>query len=147
MISLKVLDLSQDVYQIKTLAGDHGEHLSRVVTEVELLEQGCDLCGTMEAELHRVKNYSQHALAQMQILFHTVQKRLDSGAAGCSHTCSQLQDHVLLLREHISNCTSQCQNTSAPKTHTSHLGDCCSWSSSCCSFSSSCCSYSSSYSS
>lgn len=119
----EVLDLSQDVYQIKTLTGDHGEHLNRVGTEVELLGQGCDLCGTMEAELQEVKNHSQHALGQMQTSIHAIQRRLESGGEGCSHICSQLQDQVLLLRHDVSDCTSQCGNTSAPKAPVSQLGE------------------------
>lgn len=119
----EVLDLSQDVYQIKTLTGDHGEHLNRVGTEVELLGQGCDLCGTMEAELQKVKNHSQHALGQMQTSIHAIQRRLESGGEGCSHICSQLQDQVLLLRHDVSDCTSQCGNTSAPKAPVSQLGE------------------------
>lgn len=115
----EVLDLSQDVSQIKTLTGDQGQHWSRVVTEVELLGHGCELCAGVEAELQKVKNHSQHALGQVQTSIHTIQRRLESGAEGCSHTCSQLQDQVRLLQDHIRDCT----NTSALKAHTSQLGE------------------------
>lgn len=111
----EVLDLSQDVYQIKSLTGDHGDHLSRVVTEVELLGQGCDRCGALEAELRKLHNHSQHALGHVQAAIQSLQRRLESGGGGCSHTCSQLRDQLLLLQEDISSCTSRCGNSSTLK--------------------------------
>lgn len=119
----EVLDLSQDVYQIKTLTGDHGEHFNRIVTEVELLGVGCDLCGKMEAELQHLKNQSQHALGRMQASIHRIQMRLESGQEGCSQVCSHLEDEVHLLREDIKGCVSQCRGHSQ-KDNIKQLGDC-----------------------
>lgn len=121
----EVLDLSQDVYQIKTLTGDHGEHFNRIVTEVELLGVGCDLCGKMEAELQQLKNHSQHALGRMQASIHRIQMRLESGTEGCSQVCSHLEDEVHLLREDIKGCVSQCRdNSGTQKDNSKQLGDC-----------------------
>ncbi|XP_029702177.1 EMILIN-1-like isoform X2 [Takifugu rubripes] len=120
----KVLDLSQDVYQIKTLTGDHGEHFNRIVTEVELLGVGCDLCGKMEAELQQLKNHSQHALGRMQASIHRIQMRLESGKEGCSQVCSHLEDEVHLLREDIKGCVSQCRdNSGTQKDNIKQLGE------------------------
>lgn len=121
----EVLDLSQDVYQIKTLTGDHGEHFNRIVTEVELLGVGCDQCGNMEAELQQLKNHSQHALGRMQASIHRIQMRLESGKEGCSQVCSHLEDEVHLLREDIKGCVSQCRdNSGTQKDNIKQLGDC-----------------------
>lgn len=90
----EVVGLSQDVFQIKTLTGDHGENFHRIVTEVELLGQGCDLCARVEAELRALRNQSQ------------------SGKAGCPQTCSHLEDEVRLLREGVQDCVGQCRGGS-----------------------------------
>uniref|UniRef100_H3CXZ1 Elastin microfibril interfacer 1 n=2 Tax=Tetraodon nigroviridis TaxID=99883 RepID=H3CXZ1_TETNG len=73
-----------------------------------------DLCGALEAELHKVKNHSQHALARMQSSIHSLQRRLESAGGGCLHTCSQLQEQLLLLRQDVGRCPSRCPNTSTP---------------------------------
>ncbi|XP_045889164.1 EMILIN-1-like [Micropterus dolomieu] len=105
----KVVDLSHDVRKIKALTGDHGEHFSRIVTEVELLGQDCELCGKVEDELQRLKNHSQDALGLMQSHINSLQVRLDSGGEGCSQICSHLEDEVRLLRDDVSRCTGQCK--------------------------------------
>ena len=56
----QVVDLSHDVRKIKSLTGDHGEHFNRIVTEVELLGQDCELCGKVEDEL-QTANIEIHA--------------------------------------------------------------------------------------
>uniref|UniRef100_A0A8C2ZR27 Elastin microfibril interfacer 1b n=1 Tax=Cyclopterus lumpus TaxID=8103 RepID=A0A8C2ZR27_CYCLU len=107
----KVVDLSQDVRKIKDLTGDHGEHFNRIVTEVELLGQDCELCGKVEDELQRLKNHSHHALGRMQSHINRLQIRLDSGKEGCFHMCSQLEDNVRLLRDDVRRCTGQCKTS------------------------------------
>lgn len=109
---MQVLDLSHDVRKIKALTGDHGEHFNRIVTEVEMLGQDCELCGKVEAELLKVKNYSQDALGHMQSHINRLQIRLDSEKNGCFHICSSLQDKVRLLQDDVRRCTGQCKTSS-----------------------------------
>ncbi|XP_026234463.1 EMILIN-1-like isoform X3 [Anabas testudineus] len=106
-----VLDLSHDVRKIKALTGDHGEHFNRIVTEVEMLGQDCELCGKVEDELKRLKNYSQDALGHMQSHINKLYIRLDSEKDGCFHICSSLQDEVRLLQEDVRKCTAQCKTS------------------------------------
>uniref|UniRef100_A0A3Q3SYX6 EMILIN-1-like n=1 Tax=Mastacembelus armatus TaxID=205130 RepID=A0A3Q3SYX6_9TELE len=107
----KVLDLSHDVRKIKALTGDHGEHFNRIVTEVELLGQDCELCGKVENELRRVKNHSHDALERMQSHINRLHNRLDSGKDGCFQICSHLQDEVRLLQDDVRRCTGQCSSS------------------------------------
>ncbi|XP_050925374.1 EMILIN-1 isoform X2 [Lates calcarifer] len=107
----KVLDLSHDVHKIKALTGDHGEHFNRIVTEVELLGQDCELCRKVEDELRRLKNHSLDALGHMQSHINRLQIRIDSERDGCSQICSHLQDEVHLLRDDTRRCTGQCKTS------------------------------------
>ncbi|KAM4593632.1 EMILIN-1-A-like isoform 2-T2 [Odontesthes bonariensis] len=106
----RVLDLSHDVRQIKSLTGDHGEHFNRIVTEVELLGRDGELCGKVEDELQRLKNSSQDALVKMQNHINSIQTRLDGD--GCSHICSLLQEEVRVLRTDVQTCIGQCGSSS-----------------------------------
>ncbi|XP_031172911.1 EMILIN-1-like isoform X2 [Sander lucioperca] len=112
----KVVDLSHDVRKIKALTGDHGEHFNRIVTEVELLGQDCELCGKVEDELQRLKNQSQDALGRMQSQINRLQIRLDLGGEGCFQICSQLEDEVRLLRDDVRRCSGQCKTSPATPT-------------------------------
>ncbi|CAK6983240.1 EMILIN-1-like [Scomber scombrus] len=103
----KVVDLSHDVRKIKALTGDHGEHFNRIVTEVELLGQDCELCGRVHDELRTLNNHSRHALSRMENRINTLQTRMDSDG-GCLRICSRLQDDVRLLRDDVRSCTGQC---------------------------------------
>ncbi|KAK2854372.1 hypothetical protein Q5P01_007033 [Channa striata] len=107
----KVLDLSHDIRKIKALTGDHGEHFNRIVTEVEMLSQDCELCGKVENELKRLKNHSHDALEHMQSHINSLHVRLDSEKDSCFQICSNLQDDVRLMRDDIRRCTSQCKTT------------------------------------
>lgn len=121
----EVLDLSQDVYQIKTLTGDNGEHFNRMVMEVDLLGLAFDLCGQVEAELRTLKNHSQHTLGHMQASIHRIQTRLESRQEGCSQTCSHLEEEIRLLQQDVRGCVSQCRdNPGTQKGHVKQLGDC-----------------------
>lgn len=113
------MDLSHDVRKIKALTGDHGEHFNRIVTEVELLGQDCELCRKVENELQRLKNHSQNALGRIQSQIDTLQIRLDSGKGSCFQTCSQLEEEVRLLRDEVRRCSGKC-NTS-PDTPTGQV--------------------------
>ncbi|XP_053176785.1 EMILIN-1-like [Scomber japonicus] len=109
----KVVDLSHDVRKIKALTGDHGEHFNRIVTEVELLGQDCELCGRVHDELRTLNNHSRHALSRMENRIDTLQTRMDSDG-GCLRICSRLQDDVRLLRDDVRSCTGRC--TPGPRT-------------------------------
>lgn len=106
---MQVLDLSHDVRKIKSLTGDHGEHFNRIVTEVETLGQDCELCSKVDEEIQRLKNYSQDALGNVQNHINNLYIRLDSEKDGCFHICSNLQDEVHSLQDHIKRCTDQCK--------------------------------------
>ncbi|XP_077374370.1 EMILIN-1-A-like isoform X2 [Festucalex cinctus] len=103
----KVVDLSHDIRKIKALTGNHGEHFNRIVTEVELLGQDCEICGTVEDELRKMRNQSRDALGSLQNHVNQLQMSVDSGDA-CNQICSHLQDEVRLLREDVTRCTNKC---------------------------------------
>lgn len=111
VIITEVLDLSHDIRQIKALTGHHGQHFDRIVTEVELLGQECELCRKVEDELHRLKNHSQDALGRMQTYINRLQITLDSGKEGCFQMCSHLEDEVRLLRDDVRSCIGQCKSS------------------------------------
>ncbi|KAJ3593417.1 hypothetical protein NHX12_005752 [Muraenolepis orangiensis] len=107
----KVVDLSHDVRQIKSLTGDRGEHFHRIVTEIETLGHGCgETCSRVEDELRKLKNYTQNALDRFQVHIKTTQGRgpLDQGP--CSQVCSDLRDEMGKLRQDVEKCTGQCKN-------------------------------------
>ncbi|KAM3877469.1 EMILIN-1b [Diretmus argenteus] len=105
----KVVDLSHDVRKIKALTGDHGEHFNRIVTEVDMLGQDCDVCGRVEDELRRLKNHSQHALDGLQNHINTIQSKVNLDQGSCSQICSTLQEEVGRLRDDVKKCTGQCK--------------------------------------
>lgn len=106
----QVLDLSLDVRQIKALTGDNGEHFNRIVTEVEQLGNGCELCGKVQDELLRLKNLSQATLGRLEGAVTDLQAKLNPGDGGCVRSCSQIEQEVRLLREDVRSCTSRCQS-------------------------------------
>ncbi|XP_061671600.1 EMILIN-1-A-like isoform X2 [Syngnathoides biaculeatus] len=103
----KVLDLSHDIHKIKILTGDHSEHFNRIVTEVELLGEDCEICRTVEDELQKLRNHSRDALGHLQNHINRLQMNIDSGV-GCNQMCSHWQDEVRLLREDVTQCTNKC---------------------------------------
>uniref|UniRef100_A0A3Q2C848 Elastin microfibril interfacer 1b n=1 Tax=Cyprinodon variegatus TaxID=28743 RepID=A0A3Q2C848_CYPVA len=113
-MTVQVLDLSHDVRAIKSLTGDNGENFNRIVMEVELLGQDCELCGKVEEELRRLRNESQDLsriqedLQNMQNQIRSIQTRLDSEGGGCDRTCSLLQDEVRVLRAEVKRCSERC---------------------------------------
>lgn len=115
------MDLSHDVRKIKDLTGDHGENFNRIVTEVEMLGHDCEVCGRVEDELRKIKNFSQDALGRMQNHINRIQNRLDSESQrdGCEQICFNLQDQVRLLQDDVRRCTGQCKIS--PDTPTGQL--------------------------
>uniref|UniRef100_A0AAX7UWP2 Elastin microfibril interfacer 1b n=1 Tax=Astatotilapia calliptera TaxID=8154 RepID=A0AAX7UWP2_ASTCA len=110
----QVLDLTDDVGKIKALTGDHGEHFNRIVTVVEMLGEDCELCGKVEEELQKMKNYSQNALSNIQNHINRIQNRLDSEGDSCFQMCSVLQSEVSVLRDDVRRCTNQCVDHARP---------------------------------
>ncbi|XP_068616367.1 EMILIN-1b [Brachionichthys hirsutus] len=103
----KVVDLSHDVTEIKALTRDHGEHVDRIVTEVELLGLDCGRCGKVQDELLRIKNHSQDALGRIE-----GHASPASGRGGCFQVCSHLEHEVRLLRDDVRRCIGQCGSSS-----------------------------------
>ncbi|XP_016520530.1 EMILIN-1b [Poecilia formosa] len=110
----RVLDLSHDVRAIKSLTGDNGENFNRIVMEVEMLGQDCELCSRVEADLQNLQNRSQDLSAMQEALQNlenrvgSIQTRLDSEGGGCSRVCSPLQDDVRSLRDEVRRCSERC---------------------------------------
>uniref|UniRef100_A0A3B3B9K8 EMILIN-1-like n=1 Tax=Oryzias melastigma TaxID=30732 RepID=A0A3B3B9K8_ORYME len=104
----KVLNLSHDVHMIKSLTGERGEHFNRILSEVEQLGQGCEVCAQVHDELKKMKNHSQDALRRMQNQILIIQTSLNSQGGGCSQICSLLQEEIYLIRKDVQKCMSQC---------------------------------------
>ncbi|MEQ2203124.1 hypothetical protein XENOCAPTIV_025104 [Xenoophorus captivus] len=126
-MTIQVLDLSHDVRAIKSLTGDHRENFNRIVMEVEMLGQDCELCGKVEEEFRRLKNQSQdlsriqEVLQNMQNQISLIQTRLDSEGGGCNRICLLLQDDVHSLRDNVTRCTERCRTSSDTFTGQIHL--------------------------
>uniref|UniRef100_A0A3B3CZF2 EMILIN-1-like n=1 Tax=Oryzias melastigma TaxID=30732 RepID=A0A3B3CZF2_ORYME len=114
----KVLNLSHDVHMIKSLTGERGEHFNRILSEVEQLGQGCEVCAQVHDELKKMKNHSQDALRRMQNQILIIQTSLNSQGGGCSQICSLLQEEIYLIRKDVQKCMSQCGPS--PDTFTGH---------------------------
>lgn len=125
--SVQVLDLSHDVRAIKSLTGDNGENFNRIVMEVEMLGQDCELCSRVEAELQNLRNRSQDLSAMQEALQNlenrvgSIQTRLDSEGGGCSRVCSPLQDEVHSLRDEVRRCSERCSPGPDSFTGQAHL--------------------------
>ncbi|XP_034040946.1 EMILIN-1-like isoform X1 [Thalassophryne amazonica] len=112
----KVVDLSHDVRKIKAVTGDHGEHFNRIVTEIEILGQECEVCGRVEKALERLKNNTHHAMDHLQNQINNLQTHSETGIrpGGCFQICSEVKEDVRLLRDDVRRCT--CQNPRDPQT-------------------------------
>lgn len=95
----KVIDLSHDVRKIKEVTGDNGEHFTRIVTEIENCQS--DLCRTVQDDLKKLKNITNHAMDKWNTDMIYVKGKLDSG---CSGGCSSLQEEVDELKEDVQKC-------------------------------------------
>ncbi|XP_066532076.1 EMILIN-1b isoform X2 [Hoplias malabaricus] len=110
----KVIDLSHDIRKIKALTGENGEHFQRIVTEIE----NCDLCKSVQDDLRKLKNITNHAVDKWQTDMNYIKGKIDSGQAGCSDACSDLQEEVHKLKEDIQKCGGQCKISLEPPTGT-----------------------------
>ncbi|XP_032417555.1 EMILIN-1b isoform X3 [Xiphophorus hellerii] len=125
----RVLDLSHDVRAIKSLTGDNGENFNRIVMEVEMLGQDCELCSRVEAELQNLRNRSQDLSAMQEALQNlenrvgSIQTRLDLDGGGCSWVCSPLQDEVRSLRDEVRRCSERCSPGPGPGPDSFTAGD------------------------
>ncbi|CAN9506565.1 unnamed protein product [Ophioblennius macclurei] len=98
----KVLDLSQDVRQIKAVTGGRG-----VLTEEDVSAPDDEPCGRLDLDLRRLKNQTHGVLDHLQQDLNQIRVQLDS-RSGCSQTCSRLQQELHLLRDHLRRCGGQC---------------------------------------
>ncbi|XP_066533899.1 EMILIN-1-A isoform X2 [Hoplias malabaricus] len=108
----RISDISHDVQKVKDLMGENGENFNRVVTEVEMLGNDCELCssvfGRLEKELLTLKNTSRGAFEKCQVELTNLRKRVDSDESTCSQVCSNLQEEVGKLKEEVEKCQGQC---------------------------------------
>ncbi|XP_051502862.1 EMILIN-1-like isoform X2 [Myxocyprinus asiaticus] len=119
----RVINLSHDVRKIKALTGDSGEHFNRIVTKIE----NCDVCSTVEDDLKKLKNITNHAMDRWQKEINYINGKLDTSQTGCVDVCSSLQDEMDRLREEVQKCSGQCKIMLNPPTGTDsgmgHLDD------------------------
>ncbi|XP_052001127.1 EMILIN-1-like [Xyrauchen texanus] len=119
----RVINLSHDVRKIKALTGDNGEHFNRIVTEIE----NCDICSTVEDDLKKLKNITNHAMDRWQKEINYIKGKFDTGQTGCVDVCSNLQDEMDRLKVEVEKCSGQCKITLNPPTGTDsgtgHLDD------------------------
>lgn len=95
----KVIDLSHDVRKIKEVTGDNGEHFNRIITEIENCQS--DLCGTVQDDLRKLKNITNHAMDKWQTDMNYIKGKVGSG---CSDWCRTLQEEVNTLKEDVQKC-------------------------------------------
>ncbi|TTO79337.1 EMILIN-1 [Bagarius yarrelli] len=95
----KVIDLSHDMRKIKEVTGDSGEHFTRIINEIENCQS--DLCKTVQDDLKKLKNFTNHAMDKCQTDLSYIKSRVESG---CSGSCSILQEDVNKLREDVQKC-------------------------------------------
>ncbi|KTF76494.1 hypothetical protein cypCar_00026916 [Cyprinus carpio] len=101
----RVINLSHDVRKIKALTGDNGEHFNRIVMEIE----NCDVCSTVEDDLKKLKNITNHAMDRWQKEMNYIKGKTDSGQPGCVDVCSSLQNEMDQLKEEVQKCSGQCK--------------------------------------
>ncbi|MCJ8737244.1 hypothetical protein PDJAM_G00021840 [Pangasius djambal] len=112
----KVIDLSHDVRKIKEVTGDNGEHFIRIITEIENCQS--DLCRTVQDDLRRLKNITNHAMDKWQTDMNYIKGKVDSG---CSGGCSTLQEEVNKLKEDVHKCKICLETTTGPVTEPGDL--------------------------
>lgn len=95
----KVIDLSHDLRKIKEVTGDNGEHFTRIISEIENCQS--DLCRTVQDDLRKLKNITNHAIDKWQTDRISIEGKV---ASGCPGGCSTLQEDVNKLKEDVQKC-------------------------------------------
>lgn len=112
----KVIDLSHDVRKIKEVTGDNGEHFTRIIHEIENCQS--DLCKTVQDDLRKLKNITNHAMDKWQTDVNYIKGKVDSG---CSDRCSTLQEEVNKLKEDVHKCKICLETPAGPGTEPGDL--------------------------
>lgn len=105
----RIIDLSQDVQKIKDLTGDNGENFNQIVVDVENLGLDCDVCISVDTELHNIRNITNNTFNTLKGEITHLRKKVDSDEYACSQVCSNLQEEVGKLKEEVDKCTGQCE--------------------------------------
>lgn len=98
----KVIDLSHDVRKIKEVTGDNGEHFTRIIAEIENCQS--DLCRTVQDDLRKLKNITNHAIDKVYTDMIYLKGKVDLGCSGSSGGCGILQEEVNKLKEEVQKC-------------------------------------------
>ncbi|XP_056624229.1 EMILIN-1b isoform X1 [Triplophysa dalaica] len=119
----QVINLTHDVRKIKALTGDNGENLNRIVNEIE----NCEVCSTVEDDLKKLKNITNHAMDRWQREFNSIKGQFESGQTGCGDVCPGLQVKMDQLKKEVKTCCSHHNITLTTPTGTDsgtgHLDD------------------------
>lgn len=107
----KVIDLSHDIQKIKEVTGNSGEHFNRIITEIENCQS--DICRTVQDDLRKLKNFTNHAMDKWHTDMNYIKGRVDSG---CSGNCSILQEEVKKLKEDVQKCKICLETPTGPGT-------------------------------
>ncbi|XP_072552091.1 EMILIN-1-A [Salminus brasiliensis] len=109
----QVSDLSLDIQKVQVLIGENGENFNKIVTEVEMLGNDCDVCSSiyssMQDDLRNLRNSTKDAFERWQGEITNLRKRVDSDESTCSQVCSNLQEEVGKLKEEVEKCQGQCK--------------------------------------
>ncbi|XP_047677506.1 EMILIN-1b isoform X2 [Tachysurus fulvidraco] len=112
----KVIDLGHDIQKIKEVTGNSGEHFNRIIAEIENCQS--DLCRTVQDDLRKLKNFTNHAMDKWHTDMTYIKSRVDSG---CSGDCSVLQEEVKNLKEDVQKCKICLETPTGPGTEPGDL--------------------------
>ncbi|MBN3270503.1 EMIL1 protein, partial [Polyodon spathula] len=112
-----VVDIGHDVQKLKTLTGPNGEHINRIVTNIENLEKELDyntltsltICSSVENQLVSLRNETEDYLDKLAVDLNNIRTRVDSEDTTCAQICSNLQEEVGKLKEEVEKCSGQCK--------------------------------------
>ncbi|XP_051952563.1 EMILIN-1-like [Xyrauchen texanus] len=107
----RILDLSHDVEKIKDFTGDNGEHINKIIKDVENLGRDCNVCSSIDGELHKIRNITSNVFNTFQGEITDLRIKVDSDEYACSQVCSNLQEEVGKLKEEVEKCTEQCKSS------------------------------------
>lgn len=107
----RIIDLSHDVQKMKDLTGENGENFKQIITDVENLGHDCDVCISVDTELHTIRNITNNTFNTLKGEITDLKKKVDSDEYACSQVCSNLQEEVGKLKEEVDKCTGQCESS------------------------------------